>query len=178
MALINRVSRLFRADLHAVLDRIEEPDVLLRQAVRDMQEELAQEQQHCKSMHHEHTQLCDREADLEQSLETMTSELDVCFESRQEALARTLIRRRLDAERLLKILARKRAALETALATLNSRIQENRARLDTMRSKVELFAEQEPVTHQEHTWDMPEGGVSDADVEVAFLREQQKRALS
>ena len=34
MPLINRVSRLFRADLHAVLDRIEEPDVLLRQAAR------------------------------------------------------------------------------------------------------------------------------------------------
>ena len=29
MALINRMSRLFTADVHAVLDRIEEPDVLL-----------------------------------------------------------------------------------------------------------------------------------------------------
>lgn len=36
MALINRATRLFRADLHAVLDRIEEPDILLRQAVREM----------------------------------------------------------------------------------------------------------------------------------------------
>src|SRR6188508_28625 len=30
MALINRMSRLFTADVHAVLDRIEEPDVLLK----------------------------------------------------------------------------------------------------------------------------------------------------
>ena len=41
MALITRVSRLFQADFHAVLDRIEEPEVLLRQAVREMEEELA-----------------------------------------------------------------------------------------------------------------------------------------
>ena len=40
MALINRMSRLFTADVHAVLDRIEEPDVLLRQAIREMEEAL------------------------------------------------------------------------------------------------------------------------------------------
>ena len=34
MALIRRVSRLFAADMHAVLDQIEEPDVVLRQAIR------------------------------------------------------------------------------------------------------------------------------------------------
>ena len=43
MALITRVSRLFQADLHAVLDRIEEPEVLLKQAVREMEEELARD---------------------------------------------------------------------------------------------------------------------------------------
>ena len=45
MALITRVSRLFQADFHAVLDRIEEPEVLLRQAVREMEEELARDEQ-------------------------------------------------------------------------------------------------------------------------------------
>ena len=36
MALINRMSRLFTADIHAVLDRIEEPNVLLKHAIREM----------------------------------------------------------------------------------------------------------------------------------------------
>ena len=45
MALINRMSRLFTADVHAVLDRIEEPDVLLKHAVREMEEELARGEQ-------------------------------------------------------------------------------------------------------------------------------------
>ena len=34
MAIVTRLTRLFRADAHAVLDRLEEPEVLLRQAVR------------------------------------------------------------------------------------------------------------------------------------------------
>ena len=32
MALITRMARLFTADVHAVLDRIEEPEVVLKQA--------------------------------------------------------------------------------------------------------------------------------------------------
>ena len=38
MALINRVSRLFKADFNAVLDQIEEPEQLLKQAIRDMED--------------------------------------------------------------------------------------------------------------------------------------------
>ena len=41
MELINRIARLFKADFHAVLDQIEEPEALLRQAIRDMEDELA-----------------------------------------------------------------------------------------------------------------------------------------
>lgn len=36
MILISRFSQLLRADLHAVLDRLEDPEALLRQAIRDM----------------------------------------------------------------------------------------------------------------------------------------------
>ena len=44
MTLITRLGRLFRADMHAVLDGLEEPTMLLRQAVRDMEDVLAGEQ--------------------------------------------------------------------------------------------------------------------------------------
>ena len=91
MALITRVSRLFRADLHAVLDRIEEPDVLLRQAVREMEEELARDEQRIKMLTHEHEQLVSRHRDIQQSLEEVEAELDVCFESGKDDLARVLI---------------------------------------------------------------------------------------
>jgi len=48
MALINRLSRLFRADFHAVLDQIEEPEALLKQAIRDMEDDLANTEQRIK----------------------------------------------------------------------------------------------------------------------------------
>ncbi|MEE8161016.1 MAG: PspA/IM30 family protein [Acidobacteriota bacterium] len=40
MAITNRIRRLFHADVNAVLDIIEEPEAILKQAIREMQEAL------------------------------------------------------------------------------------------------------------------------------------------
>lgn len=178
MALITRVSRLFRADLHAVLDRIEEPDILLRQAVREMEDELAREEQRMKMLDHEHGQLLARQAELDQSLREIGDELDVCFDSGKDDLARALIRRRLEAQRFRKFLSRKRKTLEETLAELGERLRENRARLDGMRQKVEVLAEDERPGQSGDGWITPDITVRDEDVEVAFLREKQQRRPS
>ena len=52
MALINRISRLFKADFHAVLDQIEEPEALLKQAIRDMEDDLASTEQRVSLCQH------------------------------------------------------------------------------------------------------------------------------
>jgi len=178
MALITRVSRLFRADLHAVLDRIEEPDVLLRQAVREMEEELARDEQRIKVLTHEHEQLVSRHRDIQQTLEGVEAELDVCFESGKDDLARALIRRKLEAQRFIRFLTRKHETLETTLAGLRGRVNENRTQLDSMRQKAELLAEDNTPAHPEEPWSIPDTAVLAEDVEVAFLRERQKRGLS
>ena len=178
MALITRISRLFQADFHAVLDRIEEPDVLLRQAVREMEEELARDEQRSKILKHEQGQLSARESDLEQSLHEIEEQLDVCFDSGKDDLARTSIRRKLETQRFCKGLARKRQALQETIDDLDTRLRENRTRLESMRQKAELLAEENARARPADNWTLPEITVRDEDVEVAFLREKQHRRPS
>jgi phage shock protein A len=178
MALIRRVSRLFQADFHAVLDRIEEPEVLLRQAVREMEEELARDEQRSKVLQHEQGQLTARETDLEQSLHDIGEQLDVCFDSGNDDLARACIKRKLEAQRFCKGLARKRQALQETLDELDTRLRENRARLESMRQKAELLAEESARARPADNWLLPEISVCDEEVEVAFLRERQLRRRS
>jgi len=178
MALITRVSRLFRADLHAVLDRIEEPAMLLRQALRDMEEELAHEQRRARLLDHEHRQLGQRAAQLEQSLEAIEAQLDVCFASGEESLARTRIRARLETRQLLNALTQKRESLDLERSALSDRIADHHARLDGMRQKLELLAGEEPAAGNPDEWAASSSAVSDEDVEVAFLRELQRRRSS
>ena len=178
MALMTRVSRLFRADLHAVLDRLEEPDILLRQAVREMEEELSREEQRLRMLQHDHDEMLKRESDLHDSLGEIEQQLDVCFASGKDDLARPLIKRKLETQRLNKMLAAKRASLQETLAKLRTHLDENRARLESTRQKLELLVEDHEPSRPEDSWTVPDFSVREEDVEVAFLREKQKRSHS
>ena len=175
MALITRMSRLFRADVNAVLDRIEEPAALLRQAIREMEEDLAHDEQRARLLEHEQRQLDARFADVERARRELDEQLDTCFDSGKDDLARTVIRRRLEAEQQRRILAGRRDALAGTRAGLGRRLDDNRHRLDAMRQKSELLADDE-ADRREDRWSAPDVTVRDEDVEVALLHERQRRA--
>jgi phage shock protein A len=176
MTLMTRIARLFRADLHAVLDRIEEPDALLRQALREMEEDLGRDEQRLQSLRREQTQLAAREDEWRRSLAALEEELDLCFAAGKNDLARALVKRKLEIERTVKIMDKRRETLNAGQADLASRIEENRARLDQIRQKAEVLAEGIPDHPAEAHWHCPGAAIRDEDIEVAFLREQQKRS--
>jgi phage shock protein A len=176
MALINRVTRLFRADFHAVLDRVEEPEILLRQAIREMEEDLARDGQAYKRHEREQEQLAKRESEFKQLTRSLAEELDVCFSADKEDLARALMRRKLETERSLKLLVRRQETIATQLNRLAQRLEENRSHYESMRQKAELFEEQNRDTDTPDAWSGIDVRVREEDVEVALLRERQRRA--
>lgn len=178
MSLISRLSRLFQADFHAVLDRIEEPETLLRQAIREMQEELARDGRRVKTLEGEHDQILARQTRLEQSLDEIEPQLDICLESGQDDLARALVKRKLHAQRLTALLQGKRKTLEKSLAGLRDRLREHSARLDSIRQRSELVAEQDASVSSAEDWTTPDLSIRAEDVEVALLQEKHKRSRS
>ncbi|MEW8587196.1 MAG: PspA/IM30 family protein [Candidatus Thiodiazotropha sp.] len=182
MALITRVSRLFRADVNAVLDRMEEPEILLKQAVREMEEALAKDQQQAKLIEVDLDQLEARQSDLERRLKPVSDELDLCFDNGNEALARSLLKRKLESQRYLDYLVRRQQELQGAYKALQKRIDENRTRLESMRQKAELLAGTDNKESQQVAWNEPDFmrqlAVSEDDIELAFLRDKQKTAQS
>lgn len=179
MALISRITRLFKSDLHAVLDTIEDPHTLLKQAVREMTQCIAEDEQRFKLLTHEQSQLTIRKTDLNHSFEQLEEELDICFNSDEEALARALIKRKLEAQRLANVMTKKHSLLESTLTELNTRLEENRSRLTAMEQKADILNEQNTVDtaneYYSEPWDITDITISNEDIEVAFLREQQKR---
>jgi phage shock protein A len=173
MALINRMSRLFTADVHAVLDRIEEPDVLLKHAVREMEDELARSELAVRTLTHEHDTLGERQRKTQAVLAELGEQLDVCFASGNEDLARKVLKRRLETERLERHVAERRASVDKELAARRAALDEQREQLDVMRQKAELLT----ATGAGDSANA-EFAVGDAEVEVALLRERQKRQPS
>ena len=175
MALINRMSRLFTADVHAVLDRIEEPDVLLRQAIREMEEELALSEQRVRVLEHEREALGDRQRKVQAALTELGEQLDVCLDNGNDELARKVLKRRLETERLDKHITDRRVGVDKELTQRRAVGNEQREQLDVMRQKAELLA-----TTSSTGDDRGKMGfaVGDDEVEVALLRERQKRQPS
>ena len=175
MTLMARMTRLLRADLHAVLDRIEEPAALVRQAVREMEALLAEDQRRLERLRESHRELLTRDSELARAIAASDQELDLCFAAAQENLARALVRRKLENERLRRLGTRRQASLEKMLATLEGRVREEGLRLEEMRQQVVLAAGDDTYPSPE-TDPLPAGqAIRAEDVEIAFLREQQRR---
>ena len=173
MALIARFSRLFNADVHAVLDRIEEPEALLKQAVRDMAEELAKTEQRVQWLQGELRQLEKKAASGRAAVDELESELNICFVAAEHDLARALIRRKLAQEQRNRLLSEQAEAVGAERAELETLLVERGEQLAQMQQKVDLFCDQTTVVGS-----APEPVITADDVEVAFLKEQQRRSGS
>jgi len=184
MALINRVSRLFKADFHAVLDQIEEPELLLKQAVRDMEDDLAATEQRIHLCAHDQEALLSRVNELQRSITEFDEQLDLCFESGKDDLAKNLIRKKLESGRILKRLSARQASDDKYLAEQRVLLDENRATLEGLRQKAELFAQRAPEHYDSPSefddigWIARDLAVADDEVEVAYLQEKSKRGES
>lgn len=183
MALINRVSQLFRADMNAVLDHIEEPEQLLKQAIRDMEDELADSERRIEACRQEQESLEHRKQKVQESVADTAEQLDLCFGSGKEDLARTIIRRKLEAERAIKHLDGRMEANQRFLDKELGQLEENRATLEGLRQKAELFVSRTPPGSAESATEdfdrvSRELRVSDDEVEIAYLRERSARGES
>jgi phage shock protein A len=169
------MSRLFTADVHAVLDRIEEPDALLRQAMREMEDEVASAERHGADLEREIGTLAERERKIAATLTDLDAKLDVAFGARNDELAKRLIRRKLETENLAQHAGERRESLAHARAEHARELAAQRERLDVLRQKAELFATR-PANSATDDFSQRELAVGDDEVEIAFLSERQRRA--
>ena len=178
MPLIKRLTRAFTADMHAVLDTIEEPVALLKQALREMEDDVLNDQQHLKQLfkvkdHQQNTQ-----RDYRLQLNGINEQIEVSFAASEHELARKAIRRKLELERAIQLLSRQQQSTSAQTDELQQRLRENQEKLNAMRQKQQVLVssgtgDSIDVQHRE-----AEITVTDDEVEIAFLKEQQARASS
>lgn len=176
MAMITRLSRLFEADFHAVLDRIEEPDLQLKQAVREMQFALDQDLQRLKLLQHEADQLAKTTSIVVESLKAFDEELDICLAAKKDDLARDLVRRKLAGDKQLQALMQQSAGIDSQQQRLAAEIEEQSQHLTSMKQKLELLvSEDNSVAGGEFA---NTDSIRNEEIEIALLREKQRRAKS
>ncbi len=180
MAFMTRLTRLFRADLHALLDRLEAPDLVLAQAVREMEQALDQERRTLARLERDIDRLGAQEAESQRLQEQTGEALDDCLAAGRDDLARPVLRRRLEIERQCLVLDRRRASLEADRDRRARRLAEQGDRLANLRAQA-AFHEEEQDSESgrvSEDWPCADAGVRDADVEVALLRAKRQRGMA
>lgn len=172
MTVLTRLSRLFRADLHALLDRMEAPDVLLQQAIRDMEGEIQLQQQEQKKRALEQQQLQRRCSELQERLQQQETELDLCLDAGNDALTRALLRRRLEQEQTLRLLQQRLQTLTEKMRGADTELQQQQRELKALREQAEVLLQTPSSTR-----DAADAcAVTEADVELALLKAKSKRS--
>ena len=176
MALMTRLARLVRADLNAVLDRLEAPELVLAQSVREMEQALDQGRHALTRLDRELARLALRDTALAEEEARTAGALAEGLTEGREALARPLVRRRLETARNRARLQTRRAELTQERVRLAARGASQAARLDDLRARAALYTpdpqrstddDRDPL---DPAWSAPDSGVSDAEVELELLR--------
>jgi phage shock protein A len=180
MALINRFTRLLKADLHTVIEQFEEPMMLLKQSLREMEEVIQQEQQQLKQYQQQQGQTDAHIVRLKTVISESSGKLETCFNANNEELARVLIRRKLEAEQQLSRLKERQVNIAQMAEEVQQRINQQQPKLEAMQQELALLNLERP--HSPTAAESGENGfqtaISDADVEVALLHEKAKRSAS
>jgi phage shock protein A len=179
MALITRLNKLFQADMHAVLDKIEEPEALLKQAIRDMEVAADLEEKQLRLCEVEQELLGKKAQQLSETLAELDGKLALCFQADKDELARSVVKRKLECQQAFTHATDTATALAEKAKHLAKQLGEHQAQLAEMKQKAEVFAREPGNTANAGcaTWDNP-AAVREEDIDVAFLCEKQKWSAS
>src|SRR5262249_49477709 len=144
MTLITRITRLFKADLHGILDGLEEPEEVIKQGIRDMEEDIAAQEHYLEELRAA-LQRLEREAqEMTVAMQEIEPQIALCFAAENESLARNLIRKRLEMIRRAKGIARAQEETRAQSDSLATRIATHKAQLASVVEKLKVYEETRP----------------------------------
>lgn len=153
MAIVNRVKRLFRADVHAVLDIIEEPEAILKQAIREMQEALDWKRARLARDQRNLASLKESEAYTTEQLAKIQKDLKLCLKEGSEELAHKTVGRKLAFEKHLVAVHQRISTSEKLYQQHTQEIDLQQGQLESIVEKAKLFV---PTTMEDSAFSVAE----------------------
>lgn len=173
MAIMTRFFRIFKADLHGVMDQMEDKRLLLKQHLREMEEELnhKREELACRST--------SRKVAEEEVLRCRTEEgrlrddIIAALDRDKEEIARELVRRQLVLSRHLEEMERLQETEIREIDRLGEELEEQERQYERMRLQSAAFLRANE-GREFPPWDRESSTVSDEEVELALIHFKEK----
>jgi len=171
MGIFRRVGKLLTADVHGMLDLLEEPNDICKQAIREMEGEITQLRDVIQSQHTRLAHLQEQGGRVSERHAEISEQLALCIEKGDDALARSVMKRKLEQEKLCRFLQQQQHTLQSEVARDKKQLSEYEDRLTSIREKLACFQTQESTAQEVSTSFSGDSlTVTEEEIEIALLQ--------
>jgi len=179
MSILTRFVKLCRADIHGVMDQMEDKGLLLREYLREMEEELAQKTARRESLAASMTRLKQELAEYDTQIEAAEKDLAVAIRKEKDDIARFVIRKIKPLTQHRDALGRRITDLETEMEQIAGRLDAQRLQYDRLRLQAKTYFQKvgmekgcPPFLRESAAFS---GAMSEEEVELELLRRKEVR---
>lgn len=181
MSIMSRMLRLWKADMHGVMDQLEDKSLLLKQCLREMETSLQQKQAHLAQLHRTCEQIRNDQSARAKEREKVEEDIALAVRKEKDDIAKMLIRKRLalqtDGERM----AIQLQQLDEQAQRLGHILSDQQGQYERLKIKTTAYcqqAEQRATVDADSIWTEPAGTGFASEEEVALELMRCKEALA
>ena len=181
MAILARIVKIFKADIHGVMDQLEDRELLLKQHLREMEEILNRKEAKLRKMTASHNQGLKDLSGYKQQWEALDHDLTVVVRKNKDDIARMLIKKMKPLENLRNELTRRLKTLEEEMIQFKTHLQQQRLRYEQLKKRTAEYLHASQVQQWEKDMidpvaDVGYGELADQEIELELLK--RKDALT
>jgi len=142
MGILSRMLRLCKADVHGVMDQLEDKSLLLKQAIREMEASLKVKESRLSNISGRSRQI-ERELSVRrEEAKKLEKDLDLAISKEKDDIARMLIRKRRVLQSSCDQLTGQMVSLGEERSALSETLSQQRLKYDQLKIKASVFYQQ------------------------------------
>jgi len=143
MSILTRIVRLWKADFNGLMDELEDKSLLIKQHIREMEEELEKKKQIIEEMELEKEQFFQEQNNYCLEQKEFEKDLKVAIVKEKDDIARMLIKNIKIIGRNIKDIEQRRLVLEQNLRKLQEKMKEQQAQYNQLKLKAREYLAKE-----------------------------------
>jgi phage shock protein A len=181
MTIMTRFIRLFKADVHGVMDQLEDKKLLLKQYLREMETSLDQKEAQLSTLSTRIDRLTAHSQRQTAEITKIDQDVDLALSEEKNDIARRLIRRRIDLTTAVGQIKDQISAASKEKASLAETINDQQLQYETLKARAETWhshAENETFADAARSFPTDVGSIQIRDEQIELELIRRKAALA
>ncbi len=139
MGIMTRLLRLCKADVHGVMDQLEDKQLLLKQYSREMEASLDRKKRQIAALSQRRIEMSNRTARHNEEMRKLEEDLELAVEKEKDDIARALIRRRRILDSTCRLLQAQLETLTQQERELTATVTDQRVQYEALKTKSDAY---------------------------------------